>query len=164
VSMRRLARTSAVLTMLIGLVGGVSGCTGGSKAPPWRDASAEKPAGASTPEVCGRIRTAITGDMKPLGTDLGTLVGYASADDDDGRADALKQADQGLKDFANDIQQAASQATDQRLVAAVTQAVGNINALIADKSFLGDVDAVSDIPDVSRKLDDATHPIAVVCS
>jgi hypothetical protein len=36
--------------------------------------------------------------------------------------------------------------------------------LIDDKSFLSDVDAVSDIPGLSQKLDDATHPIAQVCS
>jgi hypothetical protein len=163
--MRRLARKSALLTTVVGIVVvvGAAGCASHSKPPAWADPSTAKTTGASTPDVCGRIRTAISGDMKPIGSALGTLVGFAAASDDSGRSDAQEQVQQQIKSLGDDIAKASTDAADAKLTSAVTAAVANINALAADPTLLASVNEVSDIPDISGKLDEATHPIAVAC-
>jgi hypothetical protein len=141
----------------------VAGCNSHSKPQAWADPSTVKTTGASTPDVCGRIRAAISDDMKPLGAALGALVGYAAADDNSGLATAQQQVQQQIKDMASDISKAAADAADAKLKNAVTMAVGSLNALASDSTLLSGVTDVSHIPDVSKKLDDATHPIAQAC-
>jgi hypothetical protein len=163
--MRRLAKRNALLTMVVGIAAivGPAACSVHSKAPAWADPSGAKTTGASTPDVCGRIRAAISSDMKPIGSALGSLVGYAAASDDSGRTNAQEQVQQQVKALGDDIGKASTDAADAKLKSAVTTAVANLNTLAADPALLASVNDVSDIPDISRKLDDATHPIAVAC-
>jgi hypothetical protein len=151
------------VALIVVAISAVAGCTSQSKAPAWPDPSSAQ-AGDSTPSVCGRIRTAITSDMKPIGASLGTLVGYVTADDDSGQATATEQVQQQIKDLGADIAKAANGASDSKLKSAVASAVSKLNSLAADPSFLSGVTDVSSIPEISKKLDDATHPIAAVCS
>jgi hypothetical protein len=163
--MRRLARKRTLLTTMVGIVAivGAAGCTSHSSQPAWADPSTAKTTGASTPDVCGRIRTAISGDMKPIGSALGILVGFAAASDDSGGSNAQEQVQGQIKSLGEDIAKASTDAADAKLKSAVATAVANINTLAADPALLASVNDVSDIPDVSKKLDEATHPIAVAC-
>lgn len=164
--MRRWARTTAMLvaaSLGCGLVVGAAGCAGGGKPSAWADPDAAKTAGASTPAVCGRIRTAIAGDMKPIGSALGAMVGYASAGDESGRATAQEHVAQAIKDMGADIAKAAADASDSKLKTAVATSVSNINAVASDAAALSAISDVSGTPAVSSRLDDATHPIAVAC-
>jgi hypothetical protein len=158
--MRRLPIV-CVLAMVVAAA--VSGCTGSSKPDPWERPNTAKATGASTPDVCGRIRSAITDDMKPIGTAMGSLVGYYVAKDSDDRDKAAGQVSDAVKAMAADINSAAADAADQKLKSAVATTVANINTLADDPTFVSAIASVDDIPTASNRLTDATAPIATAC-
>ena len=144
-------RLSIVCALALVAAATLAGCTGGSNPEPWDSPNSARTTGAATPDVCGRIRTAITNDMKPIGTAMGSMVGYAVAKDSGNQTKAASQV-------------AAADAADAKLKSAVATAVGNINRLAEDPSFVSGIASLDDIPAASKQLTDATQPIAAACA
>ena len=157
-------RLSIVCALALVAAATLAGCTGGSNPEPWDSPNSARTTGAATPDVCGRIRTAITNDMKPIGTAMGSMVGYAVAKDSGNQTKAASQVAAAVKDMGSDIAAAAADAADAKLKSAVATAVGNINRLAEDPSFVSGIASLDDIPAASKQLTDATQPIAAACA
>ena len=156
-------RLPVALALAMVVAAALAGCTDHSKPAPWDSPNAAMATGASTPDVCGRIRTAITNDMKPIGTAIGTMVGYAVAKDGDDRDKAASQVSEAVKAMGADISSVAKDAADQKLKSAVATAVTNINTLADDPTFVSGIASLDDISAVTVRLRDATQPITTAC-
>jgi hypothetical protein len=146
------------------LVAALAGCTSHGKPARWDTPNTAAATGASTPDVCGRIRTAITTDMKPIGAAMGTMVGYSVANDGSNQTKSAGQVADAVKALGADITAAAMDAADAKLKAAVATTVTNINALADDPTFVSAIATLDDIPAASQRLTEATNPIATACA
>lgn len=127
-------------------------------------AAAAPIAGAgSAVTVCAALRTAIAADMTPLGSALGSVIGDAVGSNSEGREEAVENVNAALRKIGTDIAAASAPATDATLRTAVVQAVGRVNALAADPTYMAGVDSMDDIPAVTAKLGVATSPIVLAC-
>ncbi len=153
------------VTCVLGMLAAMpAACTGQSKPAPWDSPDSVAATGASTPDVCVRIRTAIAKDMDPIGEAMGTMIGYGVANDSDDHKTAAAKVTDAVKAMGHDIAAAAADAADEKLKTAVTTTVSNINALADDPSFVSDITSLDDIQDASQRLTEATKPVATACA
>lgn len=160
-------RTSALAALAALGVVALGGCTAAGATPTsWTSTPSKAAASAgpgSTSVVCGKLRTAFTADLKPLGTALGKLVGLRTAGTSDGQADAQEDAVNAIKKLGSDISSASAPATDKSLVSAGRSASQAVDAL-ATPSFLASVTSVDAIATATQKLQQAAAPVTQACA
>jgi hypothetical protein len=161
-------RRLAVMTVLAAVaVTALTGCTSGGSSPSWSSPGGGKAGGDSGPgsqsSVCAAVRTAVTADMKPVATAFGTLVGKSTADDSDGVTSAQSDASTAIKKLGTDISTAGAKAGDADLKKAASTSAQQVDALVADPTYLSGIKSMNDVATATTKLQQATTPISTAC-
>jgi hypothetical protein len=147
--------------VLVGAALGLSACTPGKSAGV-TDAAAS-PAVVAPDPACAAIQQAITADLAPFGSALGSAVGDDVARDAADRDAALVRAATSLKKLAADLTAMAAQARTASLRTAAVSVGSQINGLAASPTYLSGITSMADISDATAQLVHATAPVAAKC-
>jgi hypothetical protein len=146
------------------------GCdTAGSTPPQDAPSLSSENAPANAPggkvDICGKIRSEVSGHMTTLGSAIGKYVGYRAADSDsDQTEDARNAVSADIEAMATAISRLGGDATDDSIKDATSRAASALDKIGDDQDFVTDIKSLSDVPSAIKKLSDAAQPITNACS
>jgi hypothetical protein len=155
--MRRLI----AISMLVVAASVVAGCTTSHSSSP--SSGGGKAAPVSSTAICTKLRGVVSDDIGPIGTALGTLVGYSTASDSKDLATAQGDAKTAITKLGTDLKATADAGDVPSVKTAAASAETNLTTLMSDPAFLSDINSMDDVAAATAKLQSATAPITTAC-
>jgi Skp family chaperone for outer membrane proteins len=170
-------RRALVAATLGGLLLLGAGCSGGDEADTASEAPLDTPTAAATttsppPDysantkaVCTKLDKIFDTEIKSLGSELGKMIAYKEAKQDDEVETAQKAAAKQLKDIGAQVRKESAAAQDPDIKQAAEQSATKFSKTAADDAFFDKIKTMKDLEKVlNTQMTNWLNPVVGLCA
>ncbi|WP_305787530.1 hypothetical protein [Symbioplanes lichenis] len=170
-------RRALVAATLGGLLLLGAGCSGGDESDTASETPVDTPAtaatttspppdySANTKTVCTKLDKIFDTEIKSLGSELGKMIAYKEADQDDNVETARKAAAKQLKDIGAQVRKEAAAAQDPDIKQAATQSASKFTQSAGDEKFFAKIETMKDLEKVlNTQMTNWLNPVVGLCA
>ncbi|WP_306203910.1 hypothetical protein [Actinoplanes sp. RD1] len=170
-------RRALVAATLGGLLLLGAGCSGGDEPDTASEAPLDTPTtavtttspppdySANTKSVCTKLDKIFDTEIKSLGSELGKMIAYKEADQDDNVETARKAAAKQLKDIGAQVRKESAAAQDPDIKQAAAQSASKFTESAGDEAFFNKIKTMKDLNTVlNNQMADWLNPVVGLCA